>query len=124
MPMGVEISLKLMLPGEQSEVMCKPSHGYKTCVDAAPANVPTDETLYFSIELISFEKEGHPQAMDADEMILWGQRQKAAANALYNWATDYAIKKYGKVCCSLDSSLELRSTLNRAVLRPKGMNAR
>ena len=98
MPIGMEMALKLMLPGESCELTCGPKYGYEGCCSKAPEGVLPESTLLFSIELLEFEKEGHPQAMDAEQIITWATRQKDAANALYKASrTSYAIQKYDKV---------------------------
>lgn len=113
LPHGVEMAIKLMLPGERCTVTVAPEHGFRTCGDpdaaAAEAGAPLDETLTFALWLVSFTPEGHPQVMDAAQVrapdcaamramgattahdtcwsalqvIAYASKQKEHANALY-----------------------------------------
>jgi hypothetical protein len=67
MASGMEMALKLMLPGEQSEVFMDPQYGFATASEV-PEGAPTADALAVCLALNSFEKEGHPQAMDADQV--------------------------------------------------------
>ena len=64
---ALEMAVRLMLPGERSEVYFEAKYGFKDTSEA-PADVPVDRALVAMLTLVSFEKEGHPQAMDADEV--------------------------------------------------------
>jgi hypothetical protein len=79
MATAIEMAVRLMLPGEQSEVYFDPQYGFKEASEA-PEGVPVDQPLVASITLVSFEKEGHPQAMDADQVCL----RKPVCNACHN----------------------------------------
>jgi FKBP-type peptidyl-prolyl cis-trans isomerase len=69
LPEGVEMALKLMLPGEACEVYLKSEDfGYLSCADEPPAGVPADQPLVFCIEMVGFDKQGHPQTMTPDEV--------------------------------------------------------
>jgi hypothetical protein len=71
MPVGVEMAVKLMLPGEQCTVTVHPEFGYSTCCTCAKVVdevVPRDEVLVFLLELESFAKEIHPEAMNARQV--------------------------------------------------------
>ena len=70
MPAGMEMALKLMLPGERAEVLMHPDFGLSTC-DEVPqdlADVPVDQQMVAVVELVSFEREGHPEVMDATQV--------------------------------------------------------
>lgn len=69
MAAGVEMAIKLMLPGERSEVRMHPDFGFSTA-DEAPAGVPQDEVLVAVVELVTFDREGHPEVMDAAQVSL------------------------------------------------------
>lgn len=103
MPTGLEMAVKLMLPGEQSEVTCEPKYGYSTVAGAVPSGVPTDEPICFRLTLMSFVKEGHPEVMSADDIISFGRRQKQSANELYrSGKIEFAMRKYEKTHRTLE----------------------
>lgn len=64
---AIEMAVKLMLPGEQSEVYFDSQYGFKDASEA-PEGVPMDQPIVALLTLVGFEKEGHPQAMDAAEV--------------------------------------------------------
>jgi hypothetical protein len=71
MPMGVEMAVKLMLPGEVCRLAVWPDFGLSTCADGDAADrfgVSLEEPLQFVLWLLSFDVEGHPQAMNADQV--------------------------------------------------------
>lgn len=67
MATAVEMAVRLMLPGEQSEVYFEETYGFKDASEA-PEGVPVDKPMVAMLTLVSFEKEGHPQAMDAGQV--------------------------------------------------------
>jgi FKBP-type peptidyl-prolyl cis-trans isomerase len=78
LPEGVEMALKLMLPGEACEVYLQsPDFGYASCAVDPPAGVPADQPLVFRVEMVDFVKEGHPQTMTADQV----RRSRGAARS-------------------------------------------
>ena len=68
MAMGVEMALKLMLPGEQSLLQLHPDYGFGTCVDGAHAALPRAEPLLVHLELCRFARDSHPEAMDTEQV--------------------------------------------------------
>jgi len=84
LPAGLELAVKLMLPGELSAVGCAPRYGYAGRDDAPPgaAAAAGDAAVAFELLLVDFERQGHWSAMGLDERLAAGERRKAAANAL------------------------------------------
>ena len=74
LPTGVEMAIKLMLPGERCEVLVQPKFGLGTCIDGVHESAPRDQALLWKVQLQSFEKEVHPEVMDADQVSSCGQR--------------------------------------------------
>ena len=74
LPTGVEMAIKLMLPGERCEVLVQPKFGLATCIDGVHESAPRDQALLWKVELQSFEKEVHPEVMDADQVRNCNQR--------------------------------------------------
>ena len=67
MAAAIEMAVRLMLPGEQSEVYFEEQYGFQDASEV-PEGVPGDRAMVAMLTLVSFEKEGHPQAMNADEV--------------------------------------------------------
>jgi FKBP-type peptidyl-prolyl cis-trans isomerase 2 len=68
LPSGLEMAVKLMLLRERCHVVVHPDFGFRTCVAGVHEQLPRDETLEFDLELVSFEKEMHPEAMNAGQV--------------------------------------------------------
>lgn len=88
LPEGLEMCLKLMIPGELSSALCQPRYAYQGRTDA-PAGVHPDEGVEFEIELFSFEREGYWQNLEWEERYQLADRMKEKGNQLYR------DKKYG-----------------------------
>jgi hypothetical protein len=72
MPVGVEMAVKIMLPGEVCGLTVAPEFGLRTCAEGETAErfnaIYQEEDLHFVLWLVSFDVEGHPQAMDAEQV--------------------------------------------------------
>lgn len=108
MPTGMEMSLKLMLPGERSEVWMHPDFGFSSCDDGeAAADAPADSAVVAVLELVSFDREGHPEVMDA------AQVRPAQPAKLHNVSQSAALLSSG--LCSGDFSPGLRCQASRFI---------
>lgn len=67
MAAAIEMAVRLMLPGEESEVYFDGQYGFNETNDT-PESVPLEKAMVVRLALVSFEREGHPQAMDADQV--------------------------------------------------------
>jgi hypothetical protein len=72
MPLGLEMAVKLMLPGEESEVYMDQDFGFRNYEGwlegvEGVRELAGEEPVVAVVELVDFEKEGHPQAMNAEQ---------------------------------------------------------
>jgi FKBP-type peptidyl-prolyl cis-trans isomerase len=105
MPTGVEMAVKLMLPHERCSVAVEPDFGFATCVAGAHAGLPRDEALVFELELVSFVKEVHPEAMTADQARSSPCAQRSVQCDLVPSRAYFSVIKSGylRSLCKLDA---------------------
>lgn len=122
LPLGLEMAIKLMLPGERCLVTVLPALGYTTCDVDAVGDMPSDETLVFDVLLLNFDTDGHPEAMSCDQVhcllmprpcppcwssadchghsvqvLAYGTKLKEQANDLYRkHRVEFAVRKYDR----------------------------
>jgi hypothetical protein len=87
LPTGVEMAIKLMLPGERCEVVVEPKFGLASCIDGVFEGLPRDEALLWKVELESFQKEVHPEVMNAEQVcasVLRGVQPPRSSACLYS----------------------------------------
>ncbi|CAM6085286.1 unnamed protein product [Calypogeia fissa] len=81
-PEGLEMSVRLMLPGEISLVNSTSTYAYDKF--ARPAMVPEGASVKWEVELISFDKRKDWTGFTFKEIMDDSQKQKATGNRLFN----------------------------------------
>lgn len=79
LPLGIEMALKLMLPGEQSIVDLHPDYGFATCVPGMHPELPREDTLRVHLQLVDYARDSHPEAMDTEQVRTAQMRPCCAA---------------------------------------------
>ncbi|GIM00169.1 hypothetical protein Vretimale_5329 [Volvox reticuliferus] len=82
LPEGLEMALKLMVPGEVSRVVAAPRFAYLDREDRPP-DIPGDAMVEFEVELLDFEREGHWQNLSFEERYALAERLKSKGNELF-----------------------------------------
>ena len=77
--------VRLMLPGEVAALSAAWPYCYEGRADA-PAGLAPGTRVAFEVELASFEREPHAQALSGAERLERGGRLKEQGNALYKQA--------------------------------------
>uniref|UniRef100_A0A7S3VGN7 peptidylprolyl isomerase n=1 Tax=Dunaliella tertiolecta TaxID=3047 RepID=A0A7S3VGN7_DUNTE len=101
-PQGLEMAIKLMIPGELALISirgppsaapadsnstqpqsstCHAKYGYGTCDRELPQGITAEDDLDFEVELCGFDKEAHWQVMPMEERFALVERVRARANA-------------------------------------------
>eukprot|EP00798_Chlamydomonas_sp_ICE-L_P005152 gene5152-34966_t len=105
MPEGLEMAVKLMVPGELALVRChSPRYGYKDVLELPPGVLAEDD-VEWEVELVSFDKEGHWQNISMDERLVIAKKAKAKGNQLFKAGRHkYARAKYEALLRQLEST--------------------
>jgi tetratricopeptide (TPR) repeat protein len=107
MPEGLEMTAKLMVPNELSAATCTARYAYAERTDC-PAGIEPSDTVEFEIELVSFDREGHWQAMEIDEKIALANKMKAKGNQLYkDGKVGFAKQRYDRLIRLLDNTRDI-----------------
>mmetsp|Transcript_1261 Transcript_1261/g.3505 ORF Transcript_1261/g.3505 Transcript_1261/m.3505 type:complete len:651 (-) Transcript_1261:236-2188(-) len=104
-PEGLEMAVKLMVPGEVARVWCAPGrYAYSDRADAPPGFAPGDGCEW-EVELVGFDKEGHWQVMSFEERFALVERVKAKANELVRGGKHaYARARYERIARLMDTT--------------------
>ena len=87
LPSGLEMCIKLMVPGEVSEIDCKAQHAYDGPHDPSmlTSSVPQGMDVVWRVTLVSFDKPidlGSPEVA-SEEAMEEARRRKALGNDLF-----------------------------------------
>ena len=85
-PEGLEMCVKLMVPGETSIIQCDAKYAYDDMPSTDPIaqRVPRGSDVEWEVTLVEFEKLKKLDALGLDAAIEEAHRRKAQANALFN----------------------------------------
>jgi FKBP-type peptidyl-prolyl cis-trans isomerase len=108
-PDGLEMCLKLMVPGETSLIQCASKYAYDTLKedDAIGSHVPKNSDVEWEVTLVGFEKPRPLATLTLEESVVEAGKRKTKANALFNSARyKYAQEKYEQLLKELNSVVE------------------
>ncbi|GLI61315.1 hypothetical protein VaNZ11_003671 [Volvox africanus] len=109
LPEGLEMALKLMVPGEVSRVVAAPRFAYLGREDRPPG-IPGDATVEFEVELLDFEREGHWQNLSFEERYVLAERLKSKGNELFRKGQHkYARARYERLLRLLESTRDFET---------------
>ncbi|PNW88165.1 hypothetical protein CHLRE_01g017200v5 [Chlamydomonas reinhardtii] len=111
LPEGLEMALKLMVPGEVSRVVAAPRFAYAGREDC-PAGVgdAASTTVEFEVELVDFEREGHWQNLSFEARYTLAERLKSKGNDLFKRGQHkFARARYERLLRLLDSTRDFET---------------
>eukprot|EP00879_Flechtneria_rotunda_P002973 GHRR01003190.1.p1 GENE.GHRR01003190.1~~GHRR01003190.1.p1 ORF type:complete len:634 (+),score=228.22 GHRR01003190.1:2740-4641(+) len=104
LPEGLEMCIKLMVPGEVANARCQPKYAYQNHPDIPPGLDPT-QPVEFQVQLISFEREGYWQNLGWAERWALAERIKEKGNALFKQKKyHYAHSRYTHLLRLIEST--------------------
>ncbi|KXZ48761.1 hypothetical protein GPECTOR_25g345 [Gonium pectorale] len=115
LPDGLEMALKLMVPGEVAAVVAAPRYAYAGRDDAPPgcgllAERRDELTVEWEVELVDFEREGHWQNLSFEERYAVAERLKAKGNDLYRRQQyKFARARYDRLIRLLESTRDFET---------------
>ncbi|KAL6761780.1 hypothetical protein V8C86DRAFT_765815 [Haematococcus lacustris] len=109
-PEALEMSVKLMVPGELALVkVYNPRYAYAGRADCPPGLDPA-APVEFEVELVDFEREGHWQVLSMAERFLLVERAKAKANSLVKAGRyQYAQARYDRLLKLMESTRDFET---------------
>jgi len=111
-PWGLEMAIKLMVPGETSLVACAPERAYVGRSDA-PDGIDPSVAVLFEVTLVSFDRHAHWQNMSFEERWELADKLKAKANELYRARRhEHARAAYERLLRMLDSTRDYETEVH------------
>jgi len=109
-PDGLEMCLKLMVPGETSVIQCAPKYAYddlRSRQDRVAGRVPAGSEVEWEVTLLEFEKPKKLADLPLEEATAEAEQRKRKANALFNSGRfKYAQAKYEELLRDLKALVD------------------
>lgn len=104
LPEGLEMCVKLMVPGEVASAKCQPKYAYQGRPDAPPG-LDASAPVEFQVLLLGFEREGYWQNLSWGQRWALAERLKAKGNALFKEKKfAYASNRYTHLLRLIEST--------------------
>lgn len=104
LPEGLEMCVKLMVPGEVASAKCQPKYAYQGRHDAPPG-LDASAPVEFQVLLLGFEREGYWQNLSWGQRWALAERLKAKGNALFKEKKfAYASNRYTHLLRLIEST--------------------